>query len=161
MNRTLLAAGGAALMVIAIPGAARADTTTAAGPAAADQPAWGGPQYVDSSPLVGDPLSLQCGDRHLEFTGGDLLVRGRMLPTGAVQEIRRPVNATLEDQLGTDYQLHGIARLSGTESGGTFRVTGAVTGPAGMTGTVNTLFTFEGNSITAEQRGTCEVVVAG
>ncbi len=150
MNRTLLAAGGAALMIVAIPGAARAATTTAAGP-----------QYVDSSSLVGDPLSLQCGDRHLEFTGGELLVRGHTLPTAEVQEIRRPVNATLEDQFGTDYQLHGIARLSGTESGGTFHVTGAVTGPAGMTGTVNTLFAFAGNSITAEQHGTCEVVVAG
>jgi hypothetical protein len=150
MKKTLLAAGGAALMIVAIPGAARAD-----------QPAWGGPQQVDSFSLVGDPLSLQCGDRHLEATGGELLVRSRMLPTGAIHEIRHPVNAILEDQFGTEYQLHGIARMSGTESSATFRVTGAVTGPAGMTGTVNALFTFEGSSITPEQRGTCEVVVAG
>lgn len=130
------------------------------GQAAAAKPEWAGPPMVETFDLVDDPVSFQCGERHLTFTGGQLVIRSRTLPDGSVRDTRRPVDGTLVDQFGTIYRVHGSAgsKFDPATGSGTFRITGALVGPPGTTGTINSRFHFEGAEMTPTERGTCTVV---
>lgn len=133
-----------------------------AAPAVAEKPEWAGPPTAGTFDLVDDPLSLQCGDRDLVFTEGQVVFRTRMLPDGRIRDTRLPVGATAVDQFGTTYRLHGSAGsdVDPAAGSGTFRLTGAVIGPAGTTETVNSRFDFQDDAMTATERGTCTVVFA-
>ena len=132
------------------------------GTAAAAPPEGAGPPVVEEFDLVGDPVSLLCGDRLLEFTEGTLLSRTKVLPSGEIRETRRPIGGVLEDQSGTVYRIRGVATFKANLADGdaVFRLTGAVVGPAGMTETVNSTFRYENEMpLPPIEHGTCTVLV--
>jgi hypothetical protein len=97
-------------------------------PAFAQQPAGAGPPTVEVTSLVGDPVSLLCAGRLLVFTGGTLVDRAHLSPSGDVHGTRHPVDATLSDGAGGVYRLHGTATYAFQATGSArFTLTGAVT----------------------------------
>jgi hypothetical protein len=127
----------------------------------ADPPAWGGPSQVEVTPLVDDPLSLLCGDRVVTFTDGELITRTRHLPDGSIRDVRIPVNAVANDQFGMTYRLHGSGSSSGTETSGTFRLTGALIASNGSAETVHLFLTYSPTDFTVQDTGTCSVEIGG
>ncbi len=120
-----------------------------------------GPPTVEVFPLVGDPVSLRCGGHLMVFTGGTLIDRAHVSASGDVRGTRHPVDATLSDGAGGVYRLHGTATYSFLATGsGSFKLTGAVTGPAG-TFTVNSRFSGDETGVIADERGTCQVLGIG
>lgn len=127
----------------------------------ADPPAWGGPQQVEVTPLVDDPVSLLCGDRVVAFTDGELITRTRHLPDGSIRDVRIPVDAVASDQFGMTYRLRGSGTSSGTETSGTFRLTGALIASDGSAETVHLFLTYSPTDFTVRDTGACSVEIGG
>lgn len=126
----------------------------------ASQPAGGGPQNVEITQLIDDPVSLQCGNRHVTFTGGQLVTRSRQLPTGIIRDVRIPVDAVAVDQFGMTYRLHGSASSAGSETAGSFRLTGVLIASNRSSETIHFFVTYAVNELTVRDTGTCSVVFA-
>jgi hypothetical protein len=120
-------------------------------------PALAAAPIVESFPLSEDPLSFSCGGRDVVLTSGTLLVRTRELADGGTFDIRKPVDAVGRDQFGTTYRLHATASFRGDEDAGTFRLNGALKPSGGKAEVIHLRFSYEGETVTVQDTGTCSV----
>ncbi len=127
-------------------------------PESAEKPGWAGKPEVARVPVVDSgPPSFRCGDRTVEFISGDVVFQSRELPGDRFFELIKLRGARASDGK-TEYTARGGASFRGSADRGLFRIAITFRASGGRVERVNSTATFQGDSMSIVNRGTCTVV---